>query len=106
MVHTEKSVADVLALLDEWLSDTVPLFVVQPLRDALTWRPIATAPRDGSDILTDQGVARWESDKYAKTPRPYWVRATFGVPRVLEDRNRQPTVWLPLPPKPLSDGAP
>jgi len=52
------------------------------------WLDIATAPRDGSDVLVHRpgersGIAWWDSDKYAKRPRPMWV----------DDRSHMGRTW-------------
>lgn len=88
--------------------------------EADQWRPIEEAPKDDSWYPIEgwrprRGVARirWEADKYAKKPKPYW--ASNDAHRVTEDRQDQPTHWrrlsrgpaLPAPPSdtPSQDGA-
>lgn len=75
--------------------------------EARGWQPIDTAPKDGTAVLVYPGtwsgrsasIAKWESDKYAKKPRPYWSRDDdFG--RVTFSREHPPTHWMPLPPPP------
>ena len=40
------------------------------------WLPIETAPKDGTHIVVyrEDGLdlARYDSDKYAKNPNPFW----------------------------------
>lgn len=80
----------------------------------MTWQDISTAPKDGTKVLlfypnVDSGgpfnlpiivCGRWDSNQYAKRPRPYWENDCdfWGV--VLK-RNFPPTHWqrLPEPPK-------
>jgi len=68
------------------------------------WLPIETAPKTGDVLLAcpRRGVVRgrWEENKYAKTPRPYWTHdreRSFGI---IETRADQPTHWMPLPDMP------
>lgn len=65
------------------------------------WRSMDSAPKDGSWILVwypnrkRSEIARWESDKYRKKPKPYWHTAfTWGV---IDNRNNPPSHWQPLP---------
>lgn len=70
------------------------------------WQPIETAPKDGKYVLVWPGrctgiacdIARWEDDKYAKSPRPFWARIGFSTKT--GDRVNSPTHWQPLPPPP------
>lgn len=72
--------------------------------EARGWQPIDTAPKDGTAVLVYPGtwdgrsaaIAKWESDKYAKKPRPYW-RRDDDMGRVTFSRERPPTHWMPLP---------
>lgn len=70
------------------------------------WRPIETAPKDGTHVLvwppTWNGLsscARWDADEYAKRPRPLW-RRNDDLGRVLVSRGTAPTHWMPLPAPP------
>jgi hypothetical protein len=73
------------------------------------WKPIETAPKDGTHILlyptrwtgisADVGV--FDHDKYAKRPRPYWRRR--GSNSVTDDRGLAPTHWQHLPPPPITE---
>jgi hypothetical protein len=75
------------------------------MREQSGWRPIETAPKDGTEVLLycpEQGVARgrWNDCRYASNPRPYWTNDAerlFGVSRT---RSDQPTHWMPLPAPP------
>lgn len=67
----------------------------------IDWQPIDGAPQDGTEFLALSAkgrvtIARYEADRYARTPRPYFALAGFGVPRILEDRANQPVRWAPL----------
>ena len=72
--------------------------------EARGWQPIETAPKDGTAVLVYPGtwsgrsasIAKWESNKYAKTPRPYWSRDD-DLGRVTFSREHPPTHWMPLP---------
>jgi hypothetical protein len=83
------------------------------------WRDIATAPRDGTNILlwypgvptssgyTPPGKAirgLWERDIYAKVARPYWRPDDSRTWGIIHCRTNPPTHWMPLPspPSPLS----
>ena len=68
------------------------------------WLPIESAPRDGTRVLVyrpgyDVAVVRWDSDRYAKRPRPLWEddRAYLGRTWC---RETPPTHWQPLPAPP------
>jgi hypothetical protein len=78
------------------------------------WQPIETAPKDGTRILAAWprnhfgivpiSFARWDDDKYAQNPRPYWSAcADERVWGKVAVRASQPTHWrpLPAPPEPL-----
>jgi hypothetical protein len=69
------------------------------------WQPIETAPKDGRTILgySESGqmlIWRWDTDRYAKKPKPYW--RAFSVFGVTGERSMQPTHWMPLPEPPNS----
>ena len=68
----------------------------------MSWKPIATAPKDGSSIWAynnEQGVMRWiEGEGYA-----LWTWADT----LLSDADpypEQPTHWIPLPDAPVNQG--
>ena len=85
-------------------SVAVCLHCERPYREPETWRPIDSAPRDGTRILILRehygemrvDVAKWDDDQYAKKPRPYWSydQDACGVSSM---RANQPTHWMPLP---------
>lgn len=67
------------------------------------WMDMGSAPKDGRQILVwthrDQHeLARWETDSYAKKPRPYW--RTSGPWGVIDNRISPPIAWMPLPEPP------
>ena len=73
----------------------------------MSWQPIETAPKDGTSVLVyppthgnkTASIATWETDKYARKPRPYWRRDDdFGQHSI--SREKPPTHWMPLPPAP------
>ena len=78
----------------------------------MEWQLIETAPKDGSAVLVypptwetrKAAIAEWDSDEYAKKPRPYWSRDD-DMGRVTISRAKPPTHWMPLPPPPLPDNA-
>lgn len=68
----------------------------------MEWQPIETAPKDARIRVWAWGAerhARWNSDKYAKRPRPYW---DFDGLSVSDSRAHQPQWWLPCAPPPTS----
>lgn len=70
---------------------------------AMDWQPIETAPKN-RDILVCLAhgivtVARWQDDRYARKPRPYW-QMEWNAHRTLDDRRDQPLFWQPLPDPP------
>jgi hypothetical protein len=80
------------------------IFRVGPLIPlASDWRPIETAPRDGTWILAypcHERVekVRWYANKRAKNIPPYWVNNLYAP----EWYNREidPSFWMPLPEPP------
>lgn len=78
----------------------------------MEWHPIETAPKDGTVVLVfpptwkgkgrTASVAKWDDDKYAKKPRPYWSRDD-ALGQVTASRNTPPTHWMPMPPPPSND---
>lgn len=75
--------------------------------EMVEWRPIETAPRDGTVILGWSSFfpkrrpveVAWDPDRYARKPVPRWVArdAVYGR-RAFIDHPL--THWLPLPPAP------
>lgn len=72
------------------------------------WKPIETAPQDGTRILvwsTIYGgkvvVARYDDDRFSRKPRPYWrIDAAYAIN---DSRRNQPTHWMELPKPPGSE---
>lgn len=68
------------------------------------WRPIATAPRDGTFILL--GCATWERPELGQwsLPTAYWSTDggsyEDGETASTSDEVDSPTYWQPLPPNP------
>lgn len=75
------------------------------LADAQGWRDIATAPRDGDDILvccgpdSDPmfGVASWHDDSDGGGWQMWWSGT---------EKHTWPEFWMPLPPAPSAHPAP
>jgi hypothetical protein len=65
------------------------------------WQPIETAPKDRHIIVwppTYTGgcsCAKWDDDRYAKRPRPYWRRIDASF--VSDSRGNPPTHWDDVP---------
>lgn len=61
----------------------------------MTWQPIETAPKDGTDVLAlHEGrtyQARWQDDAF-------WFSASAW-------KSLAPTHWMPLPPPPATGEA-
>lgn len=66
----------------------------------IDWKPIETAPKDGTIILAWPPIFTgsisciyWNEDKYAKKPLPFWARVDN------QGRRHQiaPTHWAPVP---------
>ena len=68
---------------------------------AKVWRPIETAPKDGSRVLLLRNghivCGRWNNDMYAPKPRPYWSHDQERIFGTVDARQCQPTHWQPLP---------
>jgi hypothetical protein len=75
------------------------------------WRPIETAPKDGTEILICGGTFVDDND-WTATPWPYgrcsivrWYDDSWeGEPNHSHDefRRHEPTHWMPLPPPPAA----
>lgn len=73
------------------------------------WKPIETAPKDGTAVLVypptwrnkNCAIARYVTDKYAEHHCPYW-RRDDDLGRITFSRETPPTHWMPLPPPPYS----
>ena len=77
----------------------------------MEWQPIETAPKDGTRIMVwpptwigTASCARWNEDRHAKNPRPYWSRIDDHG-RITISREKQPTHWAPLPCGPNGESA-
>ena len=87
--------------------------LVRARRKAEAWQPIETAPL-GQNILVFRpamwggkghiGVAKWNTDEYAKCPKPFWESCEGWIGRT-EDRAYPPTHWRPLPAPPATTEA-
>ena len=69
------------------------------------WQPISTAPKDADLLLwfpNHRGAVRgkWNTDQYAKKPRPYWTSDSEFLWGKSMARAHQPTHWMPLPAPP------
>lgn len=75
------------------------------------WRPIETAPKDGSTVLVwfsdlyngTADLARWDNDQYARKPRPYWTGNRERILGTVAYRQGKPTHWMPLPEPPNAE---
>lgn len=64
------------------------------------WQPIATAPRDGTELLLSNGKRVWVG---------YWLEeAVYSFGKLVRERNGwrsylapEPTLWMPIPALPL-----
>lgn len=72
----------------------------------MQWQPIETAPKDERILLYRPTagfpwarvvIGRFDSDRYAKRPRPYWPHELEWVTGKTEGRAANPTHWMPLP---------
>jgi len=71
------------------------------------WQPIETAPKDERILLYRPTSPEWwrviggmyDSDEYAKKPKPYWTVDNWALGK-LEQRQNAPTHWMPLPEPP------
>ena len=68
------------------------------------WQAIETAPKDGTKILLacqeQITIGWWDTNKYAKKPRPYWSSIHAYLYGRTWARANQPTAWQPLPQPP------
>jgi hypothetical protein len=69
-------------------------------------QPIATAPKDGTVILTDRGTACYKCFNFYPKPTPkdyrwYLCDETGEVPSCADDfydiSEIEPTMWMPFP---------
>lgn len=73
------------------------------------WLPIESAPKDGTHLLLHfDGIGpirgRWDNDRFAKRPRPYWTCDAERWMGKIDIRSKQPNLWMPLPPPPNEVG--
>jgi hypothetical protein len=75
----------------------------------MMWKPIETAPKDGTRVLLffpvfgtspRQELGKWETQKHNKKPAPYWSGDCESVYGVNWYRAYQPTHWQPQQPQP------
>ena len=69
------------------------------------WKTIGSAPKTGERVIlffSGGGMVfgRWESDRFAKNPKPYWTSDMMFLNGVRRTREIQPTHWMPLPTAP------
>ena len=64
------------------------------------WRPIETAPKDGTSILVSDGAEVDQAEFW--DDRGYWV-AIGGKCAAGNGLGYDPTHWMPLPPAPGSE---
>ena len=85
---------------------------VDELKGRMTWQPIGTAPKDGTQVLVSGpatgklsatgnsavSVARWDGFEWKATVSGWevWDDSQMG--------QAQPTHWMPLPPPPDVSG--
>lgn len=67
------------------------------------WQPIETAPKDREILVWSEMfdgkrfIAKWNDNRYASKPRPYWSFSDEQIYGTTAVRNNQPTHWTPLP---------
>jgi hypothetical protein len=69
------------------------------------WQPIETAPKDGTRVMLyrpgqDPVFGRWNSDRFASKPKPFWDHDLIRLHGMLDARKNPPTHWQPLPDPP------
>jgi len=85
---------------------------VERLRAALQWRPIETAPKDGTDILVSGGTYSWDTDYGPESPHTWVSLASWREQRWQGENSGghdeyffyKPTHWMHLPPPPALSG--
>jgi len=80
-----------------------PLTIATPKPEPMTWQPIETAPKDGSDVLVCStqcvgrfAVASWDGEEWRDMGDIGWAGMDGG--------GNQPTHWMPIPPAPITKG--
>ena len=67
-----------------------------------SWQPISTAPKDGTVILTNDGTARYTTEKH-RTNGWYLCFMDGVIPHCADDgrfiSEADPTEWMPIPPR-------
>ncbi len=100
--RTEKAIR-LLQRTAEFIEEglTEPTLLMEPIQGPREWETMETAPKDGTQILCfgfgRQSVGKWNDDRHARKPRPYW---STELDRALGDswaRANQPTHWMHLP---------
>lgn len=68
----------------------------------LEWRPIDTAPKDGTRVLLSDGVTVWTSfwSDWGGQVKARWEPEGDADPAAL------PTYWMPFPPPPKAERSP
>ncbi len=74
----------------------------------MEWLPIESATKNGSYILLSYGgerpvVGRWNDDRYARKPKPYWATDTSRLTGTRFLRKNDQIAWMPLPNPPKQD---
>ncbi len=85
-----------------YLSTQMEAYAAARVREALEWRPIETAPRDGTRVILVWGGESingfFLNNSQSLRPWAGW-RTESMVPAPIG----QPTHWMPLPPPPQHD---
>ena len=70
----------------------------------MEWRPIESAPKDGTPVLAVRNdeiiIAYWHRDQYAMKPRPYWHGTDKHYRGATFCRQNPIAHWMPLPAPP------
>lgn len=99
---------------DEWRAPALLKEAAACIRELVEWRPIETAPRDGSAILIaphmdvawwDHGAECWATNVIPlngdRTIADDWkARPVMMFEQYAHNFGIEPTHWLPLPPAP------
>ncbi len=95
-----------------WLEDVAALLRAEPVGEP--WRPIETAPKDGTSVLIAGGTYNYDA---SADPRDYpfegvkiawWDRSAWNGGNGSEydgEYWHEPTVWMPLPAPPAAPEA-